>query len=465
MNHCSHKSVAWQIDSMRKSLAQQEGLPFADLLTPELLRQVSREEARSSEPVYTPLVTLEMFIGQQIDSDRSCRQAVTRLAAWLASQKRPTCGAETGGYCKARARLCEDHLQRLVQHTGSQLHQRIPTGWQWKGHRVKIADGTTATMPDTQANQEAYPQPVVQKPGLGFPMVRMVVLFCLSTGAALAAALGKYAGKGMGELSLFRSIWDSLQPGEVLLADRLYCSWFEMALLRRRGVHMVLHKHQSRQTDFRRGTWLGSRDHLVRWRKPDRPEWMDEQTYASLPSELEVRELRGTVNEQGFRPTKLILITTLLDEELYRPEELAKLYCQRWQSELDLRSLKETLQMGQLRCKTPAMVRKEIWVHLLAYNLIRGLIAQASVTCERSPCQVSFSGAMQTFRAFQHGLRNAQGTEMSGLYQSFLEWIAAYRVGDRPGRVEPRAKKRRKKNYPVLTEPRAKARKRLMKAA
>jgi hypothetical protein len=453
MSHCTWKSVSWQINSMRNSLGQRQGLPFVDLLTPELLREVAGLKAESSEPVYTPLVTLWMFLSQVIDHDHSCRQAVARLLVWLTLQGQPACSAETGAYCKARMRLSEKHLHGLVRATGKKLHGKARPEWLWKKRRVKIADGTTVIMPDTRANQAEYPQPDGQKPGLGFPMMRMVVLFCLATGAVLEAAMAAYCGKGTGELSLLRAIWEELREGEILLADRLYCSWFEMAVLRRRGVDVVLHRHQSRRTDFRRGTSLGKRDHLTRWAKPAKPDWMDQATYDSLPEELEIRELEISLHRNGFRPIKLIVATTLLDAREYAVEDLAELYSQRWQAELDLRSLKETMRMSELRCKTPAMVRKEVWTHFLAYNLIRGLIAQASAEHGKMPCRISFKGAVQTLNAFQNVLQmNAK--EAPEIYRRILKAIATHGVGDRGGRVEPRAIKRRKKKYAILTKPR-----------
>lgn len=461
MSHRTWKSVSWQIHSIRNSLGQRKGLPFADLLTPNLLQQVAGQTAESSEPIYTPLVTLWMFLSQVADPDHSCRQAVARLLVWLTLHGQPACSAETGAYCKARIRLSEKHLHNLVRATGTKLHEETKVDWLWKGRRVKIADGTTVIMPDTEANQAEYPQPDGQKPGLGFPMIRMVVLFCLATGAVLDAAVAAYSGKGTGELSLLRSIWDELHEGEILLADRLYCSWFEMALLKQRGVDVVLHQHQSRRTDFCTGQSLGRRDHLVRWPKPARPDWMDQDLYDSLPNELEVREVEVTLRRNGFRPVKLIVATTLLDAEEYRPEDLAEVYWQRWQAELDLRSIKDTMQMSELRCKTPAMVRKEIWTHFLAYNLIRGMISQASAEHGRRPCQISFKGTLQSLNAFQPIL--LYSWDVSETYRRLLTAIVTHRVGDRPGRVEPRAKKRRKKNYAILTQPRRLAKKRLMK--
>jgi hypothetical protein len=461
MRHCTRNRVSWQINSFRNSLRQQRGLPFVDLLTPDMLREVTGPAAESSEPIYTPLATLWMFLGQVVDPDPSCRQAVARLLVQLTLQGQPPCCAKTGAYCKARMRLSEGHLHGLVRATGTELHGKAQAEWLWKGRRVKIADGTTVVMPDTDANQVEYPQPDGQKPGLGFPMIRLVVLFCLATGAVLDAAIAPYSGKGTGELSLLRSIWNELQKGEVLLADRLYCSWFEIALLKRRGVDVVLHHHQSRRTDFRTGQSLGRCDHLVHWPKPARPDWMERDVYDSLPNELEVREAQVTIRRNGARPVKLIVATTLLDAEEYRPEDLAEVYWQRWQAELNLRSIKEVMQMGELRCRTPAMVRKEIWAHFLAYNLIRGMISQASAEYGRKPCRISFKGALQTLNVFQPILLHSR--DVSEAYRRLLKAIATHRVGDRPGRLEPRAKKRRKKHYAILMEPRPVAKKRLMK--
>jgi hypothetical protein len=445
---------------MRNSLGQRQGLPFADLLTPEMLRDVAGDAAESTEPIYTPLVTLWMFLGQVLDPDPGCRQAVAKLLVWLTLHGRPACSAENGAYCKARLRLSEEHLHGLARATGKRLHDQTRDAWLWKGRRVKIVDGTTVIMPDTKANQAAYPQPDGQKPGLGFPMIRMVVLFCLATGVVLDAAMAAYSGKGTGELSLLRSIWDELQEGEVLLADCLYCSWFEMASLRGRRVDWVFHRHQSRRTDFRRGKSLGHRDHLVKWRKPTRPVWMDSETYDALPEELEVREVEITIRRKGFRTVTMIVVTTLLDAEDDTPEDLAEIYGQRWHAELNLRSLKETMQMDELRCKTPEMVRKEVWVHFIAYNLIRGLMAQASAAHGIIPCQISFKGALQTLKAFQPILPIT--ADVVETYRRLLQAIASHRVGNRRGRVEPRAKKRRKRNYALLTKPRQQARKRWM---
>lgn len=461
--HSITPRVAAQIDSLRATFAQATDLPFARLLTAADLHP-RLPAAGADEPVYTPLVTLALFLAQVFDADHSCRQAVARLVAQRALRGDSACAAGTGAYCKARQRLPEATLHALLQGAGQRLHAAALPGWRWHGRRVTIIDGTTVTMADTPANQAAYPQPAGQQPGLGFPMARLGVLMCLATGAVVDAAVAAYRGKGTGELALLRQLWQHLAPGDVLLGDRLYCSYFEIALLQQRGVDVVLHKHQSRRTDFRTGRRLGPDDHEVTWTKPSRPDWLDAATYAALPATLTLREVAVRVHQPGRRRRRLVVVTTLRDPQAIPRAAVAGAYRQRWQGEVDLRAIKEGMQMGQLRCKTPAMVRKEIWLHLLAYNLVRGVLAQAADRHQRQPRQLSFTGALQTLNAFAFGLQTSAAPS-GALLERLWAAVARHRVGDRPDRVEPRAKKRRKKNYPLLTQPRALARKTLQKTS
>jgi hypothetical protein len=461
MAHSTPEALSHQLASFRRSLAQTSGLPFADLLSEQQLRDAF-VNADAPQPVYTPLVTVWMFLSQVLDPDPSCTQAVARLLAWQAATAQPLAGAATGAYCKARQRLDEADLHRLVGQTGQRLHQQARRDWLWLGRPVKIIDGTTVTMPDTTANQATYPQPDGQQPGLGFPMARLGVLLSLATGAVLDAALAAYRGKGTGELSLLRQLWHHLQPGDVLLGDRLYCSYFEIALLAGRGVEVVLHRHQSRRSDFRTGRRLGCLDHEVTWRKPARPAWLEPAIYEALPATLTLREVAVTIRGPRGQRRRLVLVTTLRDPQAVPKAALADVYRQRWHGEVDVRSLKQVLQMDVLRCKTPAMVRKEIWVHLLGYNLIRGLMAASAQHKGLDVRALSFKGALQTLNAFRYGLLTGAITATGEFYGQLLEAIGSHRVNERPGRVEPRAKKRRRKNYPLLTVPRAKARQRLL---
>jgi hypothetical protein len=353
-----------------------------------------------------------------------------------------------------------------MRHVGRTVHQAASAAWLWCGRRVKVVDGSTVSMPDTRANQTEYPQNPTQRPGLGFPIARLVVIFCLATGVVLEAAIGKYQGKKTGENTLFRRLWDEvLEPDDVVLGDRYYCSYFDIALLKLRGIDSVFRLHQRRRSDFRRGRRLGREDHVVTWRRPARPEWMDEATYEQIPETMEVRELRVRVARKGFRTETLVLVTTLLDSKIYTKRDLASLYRLRWHAELDLRAIKVVLGMDVLRCKTPAMVRKEIWMTLLGYNAIRALMMKAAETFGRDPRRLSYKGALQSLLAFAGGLRQSTGPQRQWLWGVMLLGIANDEVGDRPDRVEPRARKRRPKPYPLLTKPRKEARKLLLKAS
>ena len=327
---------------------------------------------------------------------------------------------------------------------------------------MQLVDGTTVSMPDTPANQKAFPQARTQKPGLGFPIARLVVVFSLAVGTVLDAALGRYQGKETGEPALLRQLHDRLQPEDVLLADCCYCSYFEIVLLQRQGVDVVVRQHQCRHTDFRSGRRLGPRDHVVLWQKPQRPEWMDEATYRQLPDTLAVREVEVQVTQPGFRTQHYVVVTTLRDAETVSAADLATLYRCRWQAELNLRSLKAVMQMDVLRGKKPAMVQKEVWAHLLVYNVIRWMMAVAAEQRGVCPWEVSFKGALQTINAFLPHLRTATAETAERLWREMIEAIGSHRVGDRPDRYEPRANKRRPKAHALLTEPRDAARARLL---
>jgi IS4 transposase len=465
MSHSTVLGRKRQIALLRTQFAQKDGLPFADVLPVERLETALHEAGASwRDCVFTPVLTLWAFLSQVISADGSCRSAVARVLSWLVSKDETPCSSETGPYCKARQRLPEKLLVRLTRETGQALHGAASTEWRWKGRRVKIVDGTTVSMPDTPANQNGYPQTPSQKPGLGFPIARMVVVFCLATGSVLDAALGRYEGKRTGENSLLRTLEQGLASGDVVLADRCFCGYFDIAWWQERGVDMVTRLHQRRHCDLRRGAHLGPNDHIVVWTKPkQRPEWMDADLYARMPEELYLREVRVRIGQRGFRTKQVVVVTTLCDYEEYSASDLAKLYRARWHAELDLRSLKTTLGMDVLRCKTPAMVRKEVWAHLLAYNLIRTVMAQAAKAHEVLPRQISFKGVLQTMQAFADRLLEAAGRTQNDLYEELLMAIVTHAVGNRPNRIEPRARKRRPKEYDLLTVPREVARKQLLK--
>ena len=410
--------------------------------------------------MYSSLVTLWTFFSQALSADHSCRQAVARLRAFLTVQGQPPCAPETGPYCKARQRLPETVCARMARDVGRALHQRVSDQDLLKGRPVKLVDGTTVSMPDTAKNQAAYPQSRSQKPGLGFPIARVVALLSLASGAVLDLAIGPYTGKHTGETALFRQLWRSLFPGDVVVGDRYFVSYWDLVLLAMCGVDSVYRQHQLRLSQRYRVRRLGPGDWLLRLPKPPRPSWMDGASYQRIPDELLVREVAFLVRIRGWRVRQLTVVTTLCKADEVPTEELAQVYLARWQAEVDLRTIKITMQMDVLRCKTPEMVRKEIWMHLLAYNLIRGVMADAAEHANMRPREVSFKGALQTLTAYRGLVEQAAPRELPALYESLLSAIASHVVGNRPHRYEPRAIKRRPKPHDLLTIPRHEAKRR-----
>lgn len=434
-------------------------LYFAALLSEErILEAFGEARALWQGWIYTPAVTVWVFLSQCLSMDHSCREAVSRLVAWRVARGLRACSADSGAYCTAREDLPESVCHQLVRKTGSDLEREALPEWLWHGRRVRVIDGSTITMPDTPQNQAEYPQLTSQKPGCGFPIARIVVVFSLSVGTVLEAAIGKYQGKQTGENSMFRSLHDCLAEGDVALADRYFSGWFDMALPQRRGVDVVVRKHQLRATDFRTGQRLGKDDQLVRWCKPQRPTWMSPEEYALLPEELVLREVRIHVSQKGFRTKQLVVVTTLVDAENYPAEQIAELYRRRWQAELHLRSIKTVLEMDHLRCKTPHRIRNEFFMHLLGYNLIRQTMALAALKSGAEPWQVSFKGALQTLNNFLPTLGSS--ASLDAWCDGLLDAIATHVVGNRPDRYEPRLTKRRPKKFKHLREPRANYKKR-----
>ena len=397
--------------------------------------------------IYTPAVTVWVFLSQCLSPDHSCRDAVARLIAWRVTRGLKPCSAETSAYCTARNDLPEEVVHELMRDTGKQVEDESRRTWLWHGRKVRVVDGSTITMPDTPANQAAYPQMKAQKPGCGFPIARILVIFSLSAGTVLEAAIGKYKGKQTGENSLFRRLYDALEEGDIILADRYFSGWSDVALPLGRGINIVVRKHQGRATDFRTGKRLGKDDHLVFWTRPQRPKWMSAEQYATLPEELTLREVRIRVVQRGLRTRSLVVVTTLLDSEQYPPEEIALLYRRRWQAELHLRSLKTVLQMDHLRCKVPERVRNEFYMHMVGYNLIRGVMAAAAFQSGRSPWEISFKGTLQTLGQF---LPMLLANTAESWCEALLAAVATHIVGDRPDRFEPRRVKRRPKPYKLL---------------
>jgi len=449
------------------SFLHKPGLAFADVLPEEKIQAAFDKAgvafAQEEDEVYSPPVTLWAFLSQVLfkQEQRSCVAAVARVVVLMAALGKQVSG-NTGAYCRARAKLPEAVIERLARTLAEGCERSLPEAWLWHGRHVHLVDGTTVSMPDTEANQQAWPQHGAQRQGLGFPIARMVALLSLATGMLRGMALGRYMGKETGETALLRELFDQLPAGDIILADRYYSSYFMIALLWQLGLDFVGRLHQKRTVDFRRGRRLGKGDHIVRWTRPAKPDWMDQETYDRMPESLELRELEVQVDQPGFRSESLVVVTTLSDAQQYSKDDLAELYHKRWLAELDIRSIKISVGLDVLRCCSPEMVRKEIWTCLLAYNLIRKTMLEAAEKSQLSPRQLSFTAAMQKIAAGWIAVLGLAEPEMALLIELHLKDMASYQVGDRPDRVEPRAIKRRPKPHKLLTQSRHEARAALM---
>jgi hypothetical protein len=446
---------------------QHPDLPFADVLTGADVQQAFADAGvafgRSRTAVYTPPSILAGWLSQGVHTDKSCLAAALRLGVLLLVLSRPPGDSNSGTYCRARAKVPHTVLRRLAVRVSRELERQVPEAWLWRGRHVQLVDGFVVSLPDTPQNQQLYPQAASQKPGLGFPLVRLVLVASLITACMHDLAYGPCEGKETGETALFRSLLAELVAGDVLVMDRYYCSYFLMALALQRGLDVVARLHQRRGSDFRRGQRLGPGDHVVVWQRPERPEWMTPAEYAAIPKTLTVREVFVKVAEPGFRVESLVVVTTLLDEAAYRKEDIGDLYRERWQVELDIRALKVSLQMDRLRCLTPFMVDKEIWANVLSYNLLRKVAAQAALLHKLHPRALSFTATKQAVEGSWHALSVASAAVQLELGRYLLRELSKQRVGDRPDRCEPRAVKRRPKKQKLLMQPRAEAKAALLK--
>lgn len=381
MTHIIKLSVKQQIQSLKQSLFQLSDLPFPDILSSDILKQIIERSTRRRDRIFTPLVTLKAFIFQVLSPDGSCRQAVSHVLAERLSQGHKANSVSTSSYCKARDSLPLSPLIEAVKKTGRALHNQSHRSWRWKGHNTLIADGTTVLMADTTDNQREFPQQHCQKEGLGFPIARIVGIVSLSTGSLVSYASGPYEGKGSGETSLFATLFNDIAAEDILLADRYYCTWAIIALLQKQDSHILVQNHAQRKPDFRKGKRLGVKDHIIEWKKPKRkPVWMLDNNYRALPNEIRIRE---------FAVGGKVYVTTLLDDKKYPKKELASLYKERWKIELDLRSIKTNMGMEMLRCKSPEMVNKEIAIHFLSYNLLRANVARSAMVKKNRASSVS----------------------------------------------------------------------------
>jgi len=449
------------------SFLQTPGLPFASVLDGASIAQVFQEEKAlfGQEDIYSTQMVLWAFLAQTLRDGKgvACAAAVADIAAYLLQTgQRPPSG-DTGDYCRARAKLKLTAIQRLVRGAADDMEAAAPTPWLWKGLHAQLVDGFTFTMPDTPENQAQFPQIGAQRPGVGLPIARACAVLSLATASLCDLALGPYEGKQTGETALLRELLENFQEKDVVVFDRYYCSFMMLALLSLRGLHVCARLHHLRHSDFRRGRRLGPGDHLITWTRPPRPKWMSQEQYDRIPETLTLREVKFDVKVPGYRTRSLTIITTLTDPKAYRREDLAELYGFRWNAELDIRQIKQTLHLDHVRCKTPDMVRRELWVTLLAYNLIRKVLATAAAVHKKQPRRLGFTLACQSLLASWIILATGACRDAPALHTMLLARLAANTVADRPGRIEPRVLKRRRHRYPLMQRPRAQLRAELRK--
>jgi hypothetical protein len=449
MHHHTVNAVRTQQRFIRSKMASTDCLNTFNLLTSDLLfDELEKHLPEHRERLFPPTETLAMFIAQAMSADRSCQHAVNQAAVFRLVNGLPRCSTHTGGYCRARQRLPVELISGLTRYIGAQIDQQLPAEWRWQGRRVRLVDGTTITMPDTEENQTVFPQQRGQKAGLGFPICRVVGITCLSSGAILNAAIGRFNGKGGDEQTLLRSIEHTLDQGDILLGDAFFPTYFFIARMQEKGIDILMEQQGARKrvTDFRRGKKLGERDHIIRIDKPKiKPDWMSDEAWQAAPESLALRE---------FKAGRKIMVTTLMCSKEFAKAALKALYKKRWNVELDFRDIKDTMGMNVVSCKTPEMVLKEIWIYLLAYNLIRLLMMQAAALTGVLPRDISFKHSMQLWLIWSHQADTSDDT----MLLMVCELMAKQRVGNRPGRIEPRAVKRRPKPYPLLIVPRDQAR-------
>ena len=432
-------------------------LPFGQVLSAHRVREMFADSdvlfGYGENDFWNTGLTLWAFVGQVLHDgkQRSCNAAVTHAARHMLEQGTQPASPDSGQYCRARHKLNSDVLRQLACEIAGNMSESIPNHWRWHGKHVKLVDGFTFTMPDTPENQAEFPQAKTQAPGVGFPIARACAVLSLADACIHDVSVGPYAGKETGETALLRRVLGSFQPGDVMLADRYFCSFFMLAILKSLGVDVCMRLHQLRKVDHSKVRWLGPNDYIDIWRRPQRARWMSPGLYDWLPERMEIRVVSFTARAD-HQTEPLDVVTTLLDHEKYPAEEIGTLYDYRWHAELDLRAIKQSLNLDHLRCKSPDMIRRELWTTLLAYNLVRLVCAQAAFVHNKVPRQMSFTISCNTLLSQWLMPPDESIRQTLGKYSLFQ--IACNEVGNRAGRIEPRVIKRRHKSYSLMTRPR-----------
>jgi hypothetical protein len=426
---------------------------FGGFIPDCLLDRADRKD-HSRERTFSCRSTFWAFLSQVLSPKTSCREVVRKVQSFCSQHGLRVPGSDSSAYCQARSKLDGERLEDIHEAVCEQLNSRVQRDWLWHGHRVRVVDGTGIALPDTRENQGVYPQPAEQRRGCGFPVMQVVACFCLHSGALLGWICTKLTKH---ESPLLAQLLPLLQAGQLLLTDRGFSSFSNLALCLHSGIDAVMRLHQARKVDLRCGKPLGKQDRLVVWKRPQNQTSIPDEDWRQLPRTIAVRILCVRIPVRGFRVKKLWIVTTLIDPKLYPKEDIAQLYWRRWHAELFLRDIKTTMGMEQLRCKSPAMVQKELCMFAIAYNLLRLLIVQSATLYHYQPHQISFKAAADTLRQYRHAIRACrdQPRKLQHILTHLLQIIAQARVADRPNRDEPRVVKRRPKAYQRMTQPRS----------
>lgn len=442
-------------EKISKSFLDDASLPFNDVLSAETIETVFRKyEGLFGGKFYNTVFVLWAFLLQTLSDgkSRSCSTAVGRIAAFCHAISEDMPDSNTGDYCKARAKLPTDALHELAILVAKNTETLANPEWLWKNrHHAKLVDGFTATMPDTPENQAKFPQHKKQAEGCGFPIMRACVVQSLATAMVVDAAFSEYKGKETGESALLRKMLPAFDPDDVAVFDRYCCSYMMLALFQQQGVHVCTRINANRIVDFRKGKRIGEYDRRVVWKRPQRPPWMSKEAYETIPETMELRMIQYSLVCKGRRSKMITVVTTLTDPVEYPKEEIAELYGHRWNVELDIRQIKQTLNMDHFRCKSPGMVEREFWVTLLGYNLVRKTMCEAANFVGMLPRRLSFTRTAAHLLDLRLwlmiGSKNLEG---------LLTYLGNLFVPDRPGRFEPRVLKRRRHRYPLMKKPRNK---------
>ena len=432
-------------------------LPFGNVLSADRIREIFADSdvlfGFGENDLWNTGLTLWSFIGQVLQDGKqsSCNAAVTNATRYMLEHGMQPPGPDSGQYCRARHKLDVKVLRQLVCDVAEKMSSLNPDHWLWQGKNVKLVDGFTFTMPDTPENQQEFPQSKTQAPGVGFPIARACVVLSLANACIHNIAIGPYAGKETGETALLRKVLDSFKPGDIMLADRYFCSYFMLAILKSHGIDVCMRLHQLRKVDHSKVKWLGNNDYIDTWHRPQRARWMPQELYDSIPEQMEIRIVTFDATTEN-QTEDLNVATTLIDHKKYPAGAIGKLYGYRWHAELDIFSIKQSLNLDHLRCKSPDMIRRELWTTLLAYNMVRLACAQAAAVHDKLPRQMSFTIACNTL--LSQWMLPPKESIRQELGRHNLFQIACNEVGNRPGRIEPRVIKRRPKSYKLMTKPR-----------